>query len=517
MYQTGKAEITVYDGTQWSATDTLGKLVANAQVALYYTRTDFTNNQPAFTGQTDATGKITFAGLAAGTYYLIVKKEDKQNYFDPVNQNGSVFAYTAVGIYQNQNEISSGFPVPLPGTVPGDFKLLDANGDGIINASDKVYVPVEITVSSNKTVKTNSLIGYVFNHVAASFKTKDEAQALLNQAYSQIGGWQIQQTVLDGVLSDDAECTGLTSWCPLDNFTFTSTNVIVANFWSSAYGSISMLNRIIINLPLLNLPASEADPIIAQAKALRAYVYLQLATYFGDTPLQQTVVPDINVSRSPITDVYNYIKSDLTNAMALLPNRWSGTDYHRIGAHACKMLLARVAMAQNDPVKAKQYTGELMQSTTYQLVSKTDIFVNDNNAEIVWSILPVIPTDYNAFFTDTVTRKFAPAIRYSEVLLVNAEARFQMGELDATAVNMLLMRRGRPAVDFVSPAQATDAVRALWKSEQYREGQRFAKLVKWNTVMSVLAAKGFKDYNRLLPIPQVYLNKYVNVTQNVGY
>src|SRR5688500_14637843 len=34
----GKAEITVYDGTLWSVTDTLGKPVANAQVALYYTR-----------------------------------------------------------------------------------------------------------------------------------------------------------------------------------------------------------------------------------------------------------------------------------------------------------------------------------------------------------------------------------------------------------------------------------------------------------------------------------------------
>jgi starch-binding outer membrane protein, SusD/RagB family len=511
----GKAEITVYDGTLWSVTDTLGKPVANANVSLYYTRTDYNSHQPAFTGKSDATGKITFAGLAAGTYYLIVQKDDKYNYVEPENQNESVLAYKPVGIYQNQAQIDNG-PL-LPGVTPGDFIFQDTNGDGKIDANDKTFVPFEITVTSNKTVKVNSLIGYKFNHFAAPFKNKEEAQQLLDKVYGQIGTWQIQQTVLDGILSDDADCTGLPTWCTIDNYSFTATNATITNFWSSAYSSITLLNRIIINLPLLNLPAAEADPIIAQAKALRSYVYLQLATYFGHVPLQHTIIADLSIIRTPINDVYNYIKSELTNTMAILPNKWSGADHRRISTHACKMLLARVAIAQNDFVKAKQYTGELMQSATYSLVNKTDIFVNDNNAEIIWNIAPAIPPAYSAFFTDTVTRNFAPAIRYSEVLLVNAEARFQLGELDPAAVNMLLMRRGQPAVDFTTPSQATDAVRAVWKSEQYREGQRFAKLVKWNMAMPVLSSIGFKQHNVLLPIPMVYLQQYYNIPQNPGY
>ncbi len=44
----GTAEITVYDATQCSTTDTLGKVAANADVALYTSRKEFINNrQPA--------------------------------------------------------------------------------------------------------------------------------------------------------------------------------------------------------------------------------------------------------------------------------------------------------------------------------------------------------------------------------------------------------------------------------------------------------------------------------------
>jgi uncharacterized surface protein with fasciclin (FAS1) repeats len=158
----GNVEITVYDATQWSTTDTLGKPAANADVALYYSRKDFINgSQPAFTGKTAASGKILFGGLAPGTYYLVTKKDDKLNYVEPVTISGELFAYKPVGIFQNQDQLNA-FP-RLNGQVIGDFKFLDANQDGIVNTNDKTWVPFDLVIISNKTVQVNSMIGYLKN------------------------------------------------------------------------------------------------------------------------------------------------------------------------------------------------------------------------------------------------------------------------------------------------------------------------------------------------------------------
>jgi hypothetical protein len=160
--KSGNVEITVYDATQWSTTDTLGKPAANADVALYYSRKDFINgSQPALSGKTAPSGRILFGGLAPGTYYLVTKKDDKLNYIEPVTINGELFAYKPLGIFQNQNQLSS---LPrLSGEVIGDFIFLDANQDGMINANDKTWAPFEVVVASNKTVRVNSLIGYLKN------------------------------------------------------------------------------------------------------------------------------------------------------------------------------------------------------------------------------------------------------------------------------------------------------------------------------------------------------------------
>jgi hypothetical protein len=70
---------------------------------------------------------------------------------------------------------------------------------------------------------------------------------------------------------------------------------------------------------------------------------------------------------------------------------------------------------------------------------------------------------------------------------------------------------------FVNPSQAREDVRAAWKTEHYREGQRFAKLVKWNIASNVLAANGFQNWHGKLPIPLTYLDKYPGIFQNPGY
>jgi TonB-linked SusC/RagA family outer membrane protein len=53
---------------------------------------------------------------------------------------GSYYGYQTDGIYQNQSEIDAG-PVDQVATPrPGDFRWVDVNGDGVINASDRTII-----------------------------------------------------------------------------------------------------------------------------------------------------------------------------------------------------------------------------------------------------------------------------------------------------------------------------------------------------------------------------------------
>jgi starch-binding outer membrane protein, SusD/RagB family len=512
----GAAEISVYDGTQWSTTDTQGKLAGDADVTLYYTRTDYlNNNKVAATGKTNAGGKITFSGLNPGIYYLVVKKGDKYNYFEPDTYNGKPVSLKPVGIFQNANQINS--LTALPNSAPGDFMYQDSNGDGKIDANDKVYYPFEVIVTSNKTVQVTSFIGYKLNHLGAAFTSKADAQAFLDNLYISIGNWHQLQTVIDGVLSDDADCSFSSTFCPLDNFSITPANTFTSSLWTVGYGFVGSLNRLITNLPALNLPSADANAIIAQAKGLRAFIFYELATYYGALPLQTNMIDDNKLSRSTLADTYQFIKNDLNAAITVLPARQTGADHRRMSADACRLLLARIAMAQGDFGTAKQLTNSLIQSAAYSLVSTGDIFVNDANAEIIWNIGASIQSAYATFFSDGTGKTFCPAARYAEVLLINSEARVALGELDATYINQLLGRRSQPTVTFTTNDQARDVVRLTWKTELHHEGQRFAKVVKWGTAMEAVGSKGYKNYNSLMPIPQTLLVNNPNITQNPGY
>jgi TonB-linked SusC/RagA family outer membrane protein len=90
-------------------------------------------------------GKINDFGINIGGNFTFAK--NKIIYLDEAPNTisyqkytgmpiGSDLFYQASGIFRSQSEIDN-YP-HLPGTVPGDLKYLDYNGDGIINASDRV-------------------------------------------------------------------------------------------------------------------------------------------------------------------------------------------------------------------------------------------------------------------------------------------------------------------------------------------------------------------------------------------
>lgn len=517
---TGTIEVMVWNGAKWSADKPTGETEAGVMILLYKSREDYAQGNVAYTQETGADGKAIFTDVDVyyvdGNsndllgYYIEAKKGDLSNIFykSAQTEEGLYTGFAPEGLFQTQAEVESS--APQSNAVPGNFRWKDVNGDAIISEYDRIALPHNyVEAVSSQMVQVEVTIGYDDNQGMSPVQSREAALQLLEDSYQKLDGWQKNLVMADGMLSDDADCGNMMSWCEIDNFSFSSTNTTFTKLWQDGYQNIGQLNKLLRDVPLLSF--AEKAEVIAQAKGLRAYIYLQLLNYFGNTPLQTSVEMDDNIAQSSTEEVYNFIIMDLESAASVLPMKWSSDKRHQISAGASKMLLAKAALWKKDYQKAAAYTDEVLQSSSYQLAANdTLLFADASNAEIIWDFSFNLSSEFSTYFYG---RSFCPALRLAEVYLMNAEAQFMVGNTGAGVnhLNIIRDRMGMP------PASSSEELSSTWKAAMSREGSRFVNLLRWKTAMDVLSPKGFAPHHSLLPVPQVFIDSFPNLIQNPGY
>ena len=498
---------TVWDATQWSASKPKGDAATGAGVALYTTQADYASGAKAvYSVTTDNNGVATFSGVRPGAYYVVASKGPVNNVFNVYNEtlNNAYFGYTS------DNVIDS----------IGNIKWKDLNGDGIITSLDMVAVPA-LTIQATKDSSSNGII--LIGYVTKPLQTAADAQNILNSSYSGLLLAYSSMVVLDGMLSDDADCSTQPNYCTYDNFAILPSDPNIATLWSGTYSLIGGLNRVIKDVPAMDIAADQKADLIAQAKGLRGYIYLVMSQYFGSLPIHNDISSTLfpGISRSPITDVYNQIISDLTAAAADLPAT-RATGPVQLTNPAAYGLLAKAALWKKDYTAAAGYSAQAL--TGYSLSAVNTWFTSATNAENIWSpsfsnIGILIPWYYAGVFPST-TVKVCPVLRYGQLLLIDAEAQIALGQYSVAQqdLNVLLTRRFQSTISISNATDGTAALQAAWQTETYRQGDRFVNLLRWGIAQQVLGAKGFiNGRNDLLPIPQNLLNGYPMLNQNPGY
>lgn len=114
--------------------------------------------------------------------------------------------------------------------------------------------------------------------------------------------------------------------------------------WQQAYSVIATCNTVINNAP--EADASVADDVKvlkAEAKTIRAFMHLTLATYFGPIPLSTAEVGETDNSpvRNTLQEVYNSITTDLKEAANDLEVSPYEGNYARVTKKTALGLLAR--------------------------------------------------------------------------------------------------------------------------------------------------------------------------------
>ena len=234
------------------------------------------------------------------------------------------------------------------------------------------------------------------------WKSSDDVTKAVNAMYGNLRSWPhvaFAPIAIESLGSDDTEKgsspSDATFLNNFDDFTATSTEGQITDFWSAQYQEINLCNQVLDNISSVAMDAGLSTRYIAEAKFIRAYSYFRLVRAFGDVPLRLNVPKDpseYNLPRTPKADVWAAVEKDLTDAAAVLPQSYSGADLGRATKGAALALHAKVAMYQGNWNQVLTLTNSVM-GLGYQLFPDFEQLFrvsNENSTESVFEIQAIV-------------------------------------------------------------------------------------------------------------------------------
>lgn len=155
-----------------------------------------------------------------------------------------------------------------------------------------------------------------------------------------------------------------------------ATDVSAGNVNASTVGgynftSIRAANAVISETPRVKISESLKQRYIAEARALRAFNYFDLAYRFGDVPLVLTAADkDADVSPKPEAEIIKFVLKELDESSALLPVSYSGgtsNEKGRVTKGAVLAMKARIELYYKMYKEAAADAEKVMNLGVYQL------------------------------------------------------------------------------------------------------------------------------------------------------
>ncbi|MCF8408211.1 MAG: RagB/SusD family nutrient uptake outer membrane protein [Crocinitomicaceae bacterium] len=225
------------------------------------------------------------------------------------------------------------------------------------------------------------------------FKTPDDFERALTGAYDLLQGsfvalW-IGEIASDNSIAGGESVNDSQGLHQIDNMTHGGVNTELRNLMRWNYTGITRVNYIMENKN--NIDFTGKEQILAEAKFLRAFYYFELVKVFGDVPLivdkRIGIEEARQLPRSPKSEVYAQIESDLTDAASVLSI--VASQKGRATKGAAQALLGKVYLYQNKFTEAASIFDEVRNSGLYSLIADySQLFTvsNENNSETVFDI-----------------------------------------------------------------------------------------------------------------------------------
>jgi tetratricopeptide (TPR) repeat protein len=351
-------------------------------------------------------------------------------------------------------------------------------------------------------------------------------------------------------------------------------NGFVRDTWLQGYRVINDVNNVLFALPVVE--AAQRDRVEGEAKFIRGSVYFDLVRLYAKAwndgnpttnagvPLVLTptkgITDENKVSRNKVSEVYEQVIKDLTEAEAKLPvnNSFYATR------NAAAAMLARVYLQKGDYTNAAAAANRVITSGRYSLVSTfAGVFPASTTAQVpntsedIFAMQVTTTQGANGLFTyyssasrgDIDVRpehialyeagdarktffsnsggseytakhnsRFANVrvIRLAEMYLIRAEANFRLGttvgDTPLNDVNRIRTRAGLPAL---AAADLTLArILRERKLELAFEGQALHDIKR---LQGTVGGLPWNSPKLVFPIPEREIIANPNLTQNEGY
>jgi starch-binding outer membrane protein, SusD/RagB family len=212
------------------------------------------------------------------------------------------------------------------------------------------------------------------------YQTDADAIAAVNAVYDVLGSvnqysnnlWLIQD-----IGSDDCNARETINDPNLQEFNtynIKPTNIYLGNLWQGSYLGISKANVVIEKVAAIKMDTTTRERIIAEAKFLRGLFYFNLVRLFGEVPLITVPVSsnlgdeEVYLSKSSVADVYSQIITDLSQAAAKLPAKYTNTnDLGRATSGAAWGILSKVYLTTEQWSEAQFSAARVIESKVYGL------------------------------------------------------------------------------------------------------------------------------------------------------
>lgn len=236
-----------------------------------------------------------------------------------------------------------------------------------------------------------------------------EANAAVSYSYTAM----VQKTVWsldwnytraqDLAVTDEMDCNW--GWDRLRSLNFDPDYTLITQNYTFFVSFISQITLYIDKIEKLSMDDADLKArYIGELKGLRGYYASFLYSHFGPVPIR-TNPEEINNPDAPVLarpsdeEMVNQIKADLADAIAVLPDNFTGSDYGRFSKAAaltCRMKLNMQLKKWNDAIA----DGEAIKALGFQLIPN----YNDNfgpqskggNSEIIFPIVCTPTASYNA-------------------------------------------------------------------------------------------------------------------------
>lgn len=204
------------------------------------------------------------------------------------------------------------------------------------------------------------------------FSNKNQVEMMVNNCYNRT--WGVGDVPYRDCYTDNATHRngGEKS---LGNGSYDTQNGIVQSFWR--YADIAHINYVLEGIEKAKSVLSNDDyrQFSAQVRFIRAFIYFDMMTLFGDVPLIKntlTVSESKETSRQPRAEILQFIIDELEKGVLIDIKVGESKDRGKINEGVVNAFLSRIYLFEKNYTKSIEYADKVIGSGKYELYNNYD-------------------------------------------------------------------------------------------------------------------------------------------------